>query len=497
MRFPIEPEVGVVEAVAGLRASLAAHCPAGPVREAAEERLRDVERFALAGAASLTARKDGPGDGICIAEPAEAELRWAFISPEFARMHAAAAGPPPGEPASAGLDTDRLAIHFREAIETGQPQDFEVRSERPECPIELQTRVTPLTDSAGAVRWVAAISRDVTEQRLADRQLRKQNRRLQNILSSISDGFIVADREWRITFVNSRAEQILGAPRTRLLGAAITDLLPELQGGSLRDAIEVEYAPEGAARRWIGVRTYPSQDGASLYLQDVTERREAEAALLQGLVRVQATLDGVVNAMVYAVELRDPYTGGHQRRVSALACAICRVLGYDSGQIETMRIGGLLHDVGKVSIPSEILNRPGRLTEPERIIVRTHAQMGYDILKEIEFDSPVALIALQHHERLDGSGYPHGLQSEAIIPEAKILAVADVVEAMASHRPYRPALGVECALNEVMSHRGLRYDDDAVGACLKAFTDSGFDFDLLMQTELSRRGGDQRGGPIG
>lgn len=485
------------DALTDLHRFIAQYVPAGAESAALEAALRRVEQSTLESAAIRAAFVDDNVDGVFALEPCNGEFRWLFINPAFARMTGMAADTVTGKPLSATPEAGNLPARCREIMSACAPCSFEERIERPDSKLELQTRLTPLYDSQGNCVEVLGVSRDVTEQRTAERLLRRQSRRLQNILSSISDGFIVVDRDWRITFVNSRAEKMLGSPRANLAGASLLDICPELCADRLRDSPDLVCL--GSAEpdccdapppRWITARAFPSQDGIAIYLQDVSDRKNAEQALKQGLERVQASLDGVVNAMAFAVEMRDPYTGGHQRRVSALACAIAREMGYPSEQVETLRIAGLLHDIGKISIPSEILNRPGKLSDAERVIVRTHAEIGYEILKEIEFDSPVALIALQHHERLDGSGYPHGLVADTIIPEARILAIADVVEAMASHRPYRAALGVESALKEVIGHRGVRYDGVAVDACLSVFTESGFDFDQLMQTEIARRHGE-------
>jgi len=435
------------------------------------------------------------GEGVFIAEPADGDFRWAFVNAAFCAIAGLPAESLVGKPMRAAPE---IGIRDRccEAITSPKSLRFCTAFERPDAKIDVQIKLTPVLDDDGNCFRIVGVARDVTEQKVGERLLRKQNRRLQNILGSISDGFIVVNREGQITFVNNRAEEILSASRDSLIGAALCDELPEFGSEMPREIMEVEWVrssspsdPLAAADngRWISARAFPSQEGMAIYLQDVSSRKVAEQELRQGLQRIRASLDGIVNAMAYTVEMRDPFTAGHQRRVSALACAIARELGFTAEQIETMRIAGLLHDIGKISVPSEILNRPGNLSEAERSIIRTHAQTGYEILKEIEFSAPVALIALQHHERLDGSGYPQGLQSEDIIPEARILAIADVVEAMASHRPYRPALGVETALKEVMLHRGVRYDDAAVDACLSVFTESGFDFEQLMVTEMDRR----------
>jgi putative nucleotidyltransferase with HDIG domain len=173
-------------------------------------------------------------------------------------------------------------------------------------------------------------------------------------------------------------------------------------------------------------------------------------------------------------ELRDPYTAGHERRVGAIAAAIGAELGFDSNRQEGLRVAGHLHDIGKISIPSEILSKPGRLSATQLKLIQEHAQSGYDVLHRVEFPWPVAQIARQHHERMDGSGYPQGLRGEAILFEARIMAVADVLEAMSSHRPYRAGLGLDKALQEIERGSGTAYDAVAADACLKLFRDKNY-----------------------
>ena len=194
--------------------------------------------------------------------------------------------------------------------------------------------------------------------------------------------------------------------------------------------------------------------------QEVAERKRANEALKQ-------TLNGTVVALARAVEMRDLYTAGHQMRVSELATRVARELGFSEDRLEGIRVMGLLHDIGKIIVPAEILTKPSKLTDYEFVFIKAHSQAGYDILKEIQFPWPVATAVLQHHERLNGSGYPQGLTGDRIMMEAKILAVADVTESMSSHRPYRPALGTDAALKEIMSNRAVLYAPEAVDALVK------------------------------
>ncbi len=210
---------------------------------------------------------------------------------------------------------------------------------------------------------------------------------------------------------------------------------------------------------------------------EVAERRKAENALKESLDNMRKTVDGTVRALATTIEMRDPYTAGHQRRVAQLSCAIGRQMNFPQDFIDGLEVMGFLHDIGKIIVPAEILSKPGALNEFEFNIIKAHAQAGYNILKGIEFSWPVAAATIQHHERMNGTGYPYGLHSEAIIMEARILAVADVVEAMATHRPYRPALGMDIALKEITDHRGALYDSAVVEACQQLFQHGNFSFE--------------------
>ncbi len=201
----------------------------------------------------------------------------------------------------------------------------------------------------------------------------------------------------------------------------------------------------------------------------LAERNQAEAELKLSFKKLGRILDETVNALGSALGKRDLYTAGHQQRVANLACAIAKEMRLSENQIEGIRIAGLLHDIGKISVPAEILNKPGKLSKNEFNLIKEHPRIGYDIVKEIEFEQPIAQSILQHHERIDGSGYPQGILGENIILEARILAVVDVVEAMSSHRPYRPSLGIDKALDEISKNRSTFYDPDVVDMCIRSF----------------------------
>ncbi|MFA5322103.1 MAG: HD domain-containing phosphohydrolase, partial [Smithella sp.] len=208
--------------------------------------------------------------------------------------------------------------------------------------------------------------------------------------------------------------------------------------------------------------------------RDITERRKAEMELLLTIENLRKSFSTTVYVMVSAVEMRDPYTAGHQLRVADLASAIATERGLSQEKIDGIRMAGSIHDIGKLSIPAEILSKPTKLTNLEFSLIKEHAQSGYEMLKNVESPWPLAQIVYQHHERMDGSGYPRNLKGDEIIMEARIMAVADVVEAMASHRPYRAALGIESALEEIEKNKGILYDDAVADACLKLFREKGY-----------------------
>ena len=216
----------------------------------------------------------------------------------------------------------------------------------------------------------------------------------------------------------------------------------------------------------------------------VLETRRSEDYLQSTLDRLERSLEGTFKAMSTTLEMRDPYMAGHQHRVSSLAVTIAQEMNMPWEKIEGIRFAAIIHDIGKIAAPAEIMGKPGRLTKTEFQLVKDHPRLGYEMIKDIAFPWPVAHIVLQHHERLDGSGYPEGLVGDAILPEARILAVADVVEAVCSLRPYRPALGIEKGLEEIRKGRGIRYDTRVVDACIKLFRDGRFSFKKENEASL-------------
>ncbi|HEX2694809.1 MAG TPA: HD domain-containing phosphohydrolase [Acidobacteriota bacterium] len=320
-----------------------------------------------------------------------------------------------------------------------------------------------------------ALYKSKMEMRLRDRE-----QWLSTILRSIGDGIIAADARGRIEFMNPLAERLTGWSQEQALEKPLGEVLTAgaaSMGGAGEEArlvaVEEILASRNGETVPIELTSAPIVDGkkgprGNVYVfRDITRRKESEN-------RLRRALEGVVQAMSVTVEMRDPYTAGHQRRVSRLSVAIAREMGLPEPQIEGIRMAGEIHDIGKIYVPAEILSKPAKLTDIEFTIIKTHPQVGYDILKNVEFPWPIADIVIQHHERLDGSGYPAGLKGDAILLEARIITVADVVEAMSSHRPYRPSHGIDKALEEIALNKGILYDTAVVEACLRLFNEKGF-----------------------
>jgi len=333
-----------------------------------------------------------------------------------------------------------------------------------------------------------------------ERKLHENERKLATMLSSIGDAVVCTTDQGAIQFFNPTAECLTGWLASDILGKPFSTSIPILDAGTrdpLLDPVEIlrskciklPFAGSGilldrhGAERPVDLTAACIQGqngevfGLALVFRDVSERRKTEEALKQSVRNLRKTLEETVKALAMTAEKRDPYTAGHQQRVAKLASAIAEKLGLPADRIDGLRVASLLHDIGKIYIPAEILSKPARLTDMEMGLMKTHSEVGYDILKSVSFPWPVAEMVLQHHERIDGSGYPGGLEAEDILLEARILMVADVVEAMSSHRPYRAALGQEKALDEITKFKGRRYDAAIVEVCLELFSSAGFNFE--------------------
>lgn len=313
-------------------------------------------------------------------------------------------------------------------------------------------------------------------------------RNLLKLVKSSPLGMIAVDPQGLIQLWNRAAEEITGWSEQevirqdfRLLVDAwlvyeLEDTHRRIMAGEVVRSLPIHITRKDGRMIVISYSSAPVFDdnriiAAIAIIYDVTEKINMEMALRNSLEKMNRVVDETVSALATAIGKRDPYTAGHQQRVAQLACAIAEEMGgFDDDRMKGLRMAATIHDIGKLYVPAEILNRPGQLTELELGLIRTHPQGGFDILEGIEFSWPIARIVQQHHERLDGSGYPLSLTGDDILMEARIVGVADVIEAMSSHRPYRPSRGIEAALHEINAGRGNIYDANVVDACLALFS---------------------------
>lgn len=332
---------------------------------------------------------------------------------------------------------------------------------------------------------------DITERKKVEEAVHASEEKFRTLFNSAGDAIFIHDLDGKILEVNQVACERLGYDKKKILDMTLADIDRPKQSAAIPKRIEelhqrghifFETAHQHKNGTVIPIELssriidYEGKPVALSIARDITERKLAEEERKQSFERLRQALEETVNALASAVEMRDPYTAGHQHRVTSLAVAIAEEMGLSEEKIEGIRMAGVIHDVGKIRVPAEILSWPGQLTEIDFNLIKTHPQVGYDILKRIELPYQVTKIMLQHHERMDGSGYPEGLKGEEILMEARILAVADVVEAMASHRPYRAALGIDKALEEISMNRGILYEPKAVDACMKLFNEKNFKF---------------------
>ncbi len=367
---------------------------------------------------------------------------------------------------------DFLELYGRVAT-TGQPEKRELLLK----PLDLWLYISVY--SVEKENFVAVFE-NITERRKAEKDY-------QSIFENVQEGIFRSTPEGKIILANEAMAKMFGYDSPAEIMADITDVAAQLyvhpeERASVKKIIaeqnaiqnhEVQFHRKDGGAFWGSATMKAIRNGKDqiLYyegiIEDITERKLS-------IERLRKTLGGAVQAIASLVETRDPYTAGHQRRVADLARAIATEMGLSGDQIDGIRIAGTIHDLGKISVPSEILTIPRKLTALEYSLIKNHPQSGYDILKDIEFPWPIARMIVEHHERINGSGYPNGLPGEDLLLESKILSVADVVEAMATHRPYRPALGIDAALAEITANRGILYDPEVVDACLRLFRDKGY-----------------------
>jgi len=325
---------------------------------------------------------------------------------------------------------------------------------------------------------------EMAERKISEEALKESENRYRNIVESAFEGIFQTTLEGKCTMVNSALVALLGYSSAEEYIAATArpenlyvdasrreELIRILQTDGYVKGFETEFYRKDGSKLPVSmnVRAVFDDRGNFIYYQGTVIDISAGITL-------RRVLDETTGALSTAVEIRDPYTAGHQERVTRLAEAIAAEMNFSDERISAVHTAGMLHDIGKIYVPAEFLSRPGKITDNEYNILKQHAQEGYEILKSIEYKYPIAEIVYQHHERINGSGYPRKLSGDRILIEARIISVADVVEAMASPRPYRPALGIDKALDEIRKNRGILYDENVVDACLTLFQDKGFQF---------------------
>ena len=347
-----------------------------------------------------------------------------------------------------------------------------------------------------------AVARDITERRRTEAALEESEKKYRLLADNVNDVIFVLDMNLRFTYVSPSVKTLMGYEQEDILTLLASEIITptswdlavrtlseimELEKAGKREIpqsqiLQLEMRRKDGSTVWTEVKASFIRDehqrpiGIIGVGRDITERMRTEKELYQTLDNLRKSFGATVQVMVSAVEMRDPYTAGHQKRVADLARSIATEMGLNKDIIEGIRMAGSIHDIGKLSIPAEILSRPAKLTNIEFSLIKEHSQSGYEMLKDMESPWPLAQIVYQHHERMNGTGYPRNLKGNEILIEARILAVADVVEAMASHRPYRASLGIEVALEEIEKNKGIIYDADVADACLKLFREKGYQF---------------------
>lgn len=332
---------------------------------------------------------------------------------------------------------------------------------------------------------IVSIYDDITLQKITENELEESEKRFRNLFENSPIGILTMDRSGIVTSCNKAISRFTGYPNDYIIGKHFTKMkfskkndihrfvkiFAGLMKGENFDGLIVEWKHKNGKMYTGELRTSPIEEnkkiiGLQAIIRDISEQKEAERQLEKSYIKLQKTLDDTINTLASIVEIRDPYTSGHQRKVADIATAIANEMNLPRGTINAINVAALIHDIGKINIPASILSRPDKLSDLEFAMIKTHPKIGSELISNIDFPWPIATIILQHHERIDGSGYPDGLKDKDIMLEAKIIAVADVVEAMSSHRPYRPALGINEAIKEIEKNRGKLYDSRVVIALI-------------------------------
>jgi PAS domain S-box-containing protein len=440
-------------------------------------------------------------------------LHFTYVSPSIMRMRGYTAEEATAQTLEQALTPESLQISakvFEEEMkleasgtaDPGRSRILELEQYRKDGSIVwMENRLSFMRDKAQKPVGIISVSRDITDRKRTEEALRESEAHYRLLAEHMTDIVWMMDLDLNVTWLSPSAMKARGFSVDEISALPLDrQLTPESLGKAVNwlgklmrlEKEERNSEPDGILSREL---EFYCKDGRTIVLdctfqfirdeqgkatgilaegKDITARKRAEEELQRTLESLRKAFGATVQVMVSAVETRDPYTAGHQVRSADLARAIATEMGLPQDKIDGIRMAGSIHDIGKLSIPAEILSNPTKLPELEFSLIKEHAKKGYEMLKDVESPWPLAEIVRQHHERMDGSGYPRNLKGDEICMEARILAVADVVEAMASHRPYRPGLGIDAALNEIEKNKGIFYDDAVADACLRLFREKGF-----------------------
>jgi PAS domain S-box-containing protein len=471
-------------------------------RKLAEEALRESEK-------KYRWLVDNMADVITVIDM---NLRFTYVSPSIMRMRGYTAEEATAQTFEQAMTPESLQIIvqvFEEEMkleasgtaDPGRSRILETDQYRKDGSIVcMENHLSFLRDEAQKPVGIISLTHDITERKQVEEALKESENKYRVIADNMTDVITIMDMNLRFTYVSPSIMRMRGytaeeataqtfeqamTPESLLLAYNIYEEEMQREASGTADPdrvriIQLEEYRKDMSTVWVEVSLSFLRDadgrpiGILSLTRDITERKKAEEDQKKTLESLRKAFGATIQVMVSAVESRDPYTAGHQIRSANLARCIATEMDLPCEKIEGLRMAGSIHDIGKLSIPAEILSKPTKLTNIEFSLIKEHSRKGYEMLKDVESPWPLAEIVYQHHERMNGSGYPRNLKGDDILIEARIMAVADVVEAMASHRPYRPGLGIDPALEEIEKNRGTHYDNTVVDACLRLFREKGF-----------------------
>jgi len=401
-----------------------------------------------------------------------------------------------------GLMPESLYENLWNTILAGNIWRGELQNKKKNCELYWErVSISAIRNAEGTIINFVAVKEDISEHKKKEELIVEGRAKLQAALASMSDAVFISDTRGNFIHYNDafatfhRFKNKEECARTfdeypqflevySLSGELVPAenwAVPRALRGETGTGVEFRLLRKDSGETWVGSYNYaPICDKEGLIVgsvvtgRDISKSKASEAKIKDYVKQLENAMQGTLQAVANVVEAHDPYTAGHERRVGIISADIAREMGWSEEKCNTLNLIGLVHDIGKMSIPAEILSKPGRLSAIEFQLVKTHAEEGYEILKDVEFPLPIAEIIREHHERMDGSGYPHGLKGEEALIESRILAVADVLEAIASHRPYRPSLGIDAAISEIESQRGSLFDPEVVDAMLRLFREKAY-----------------------